>query len=139
MLCQCTRISSGAEQGYQGKNIVLLGDSAGGGMVPALVIQLQREGVALPAALGMFSPCADMRNRGDTTRIMIGINPLLGGFTNSTGVNDMEGLTAVYLANNASNLDNPLASPIEGNYTKLFPNSTLPPTLIQVGLRETLQ
>jgi acetyl esterase/lipase len=126
------------KQGYQGKNILLLGDSAGGGLVPAIAIQLQNEGVALPAALGMFSPFADMRNRGDSTRIMAGVDPLLLGFNNSTRGNDMDGLTAVYLANNASNLNNPLASPIEGNYTQLFPNSTLPPTLIQVGLRDTL-
>jgi acetyl esterase/lipase len=57
-----------------------------------------------------------------------------------TGHNDseLEGLAAVYLGNNASNINDPLASPVEGNYTQAFPNGSLPPTLIQVGLRETL-
>jgi acetyl esterase/lipase len=74
------------KQGYQGRNIVLLGDSAGGGMVPALAIQLQREGVALPAALGMFSPYADVRSRGDTMRTMIAVDPVLPGAADCTGM-----------------------------------------------------
>lgn len=62
------------KQGYQARNIVFLGDSAGGGLVPAMAIQLRREGVTLPAALGMFSPHADLRNLGDTQRTMIGVD-----------------------------------------------------------------
>ena len=86
MNCCCrTHAQDLLKQGYQGRNIVLLGDSAGGGMVPALAIQLQREGVALPAALGMFSPYADVRSRGDTMRTMIGIDPVLPGAADLTG------------------------------------------------------
>jgi hypothetical protein len=61
------------KQGYQGRNIVFLGDSGGGGLIPAMTIQLRREGVTLPAALGRFSPHAN--HRGDTQHTMIGIIP----------------------------------------------------------------
>jgi acetyl esterase/lipase len=128
------------KQGFQGRNIVLLGDSAGAGMVPAVAIQLQQEGVALPAALGMFSPYTDLLNRGDSARFLAAIDPLLPGAAapDFTGRNVLEGLAAVYLGNNASNINDPLASPVEGHYAQVFPNGSLPPTLIQVGLRETL-
>ena len=48
-------------------------------MVAAAAIQLQREGVALPAALGMFSPAADLdQAQGlDTPVTLIGVDPLL--------------------------------------------------------------
>jgi acetyl esterase/lipase len=107
------------KQGYQGRNIVLLGDSAGGGMVPAVAIQLQCEGITLPAALGMFSPYSDLRSLGDSARCMIAVDPgrdrLSLGTAASTG-GEMEGLAAVYLGNNASNLNDPLASPVEADY-----------------------
>lgn len=124
------------KEGYKPQNIVLLGDSAGGGMVPAVAIQLKREGVALPAALGMFSPWSDMRSRGDTARTLIGVDPLTTG-TNPED-NPLAGLAGIYLGNNASLLDNPLASPIEADYAAIFPNGSLPPSLIQAGMREAL-
>jgi acetyl esterase/lipase len=85
----------------------------------------------------MFSPYADLRSLGDSARFMIAVDPLILGTVASTG-GEMEGLAAVYLGNNASNLKDPLASPIEADYSKLFPNRSLPPSLIQVGVRETL-
>jgi acetyl esterase/lipase len=127
------------DEGYKAGNIVLLGDSAGGGMVPAVAIQLQREGEPLPAALGMFSPYVDLRSRGDTTRTLYAVDPLIAGSDEiSTDSSAGAGMAAAYTGGNASKLDDPLASPVLADYAALFPGGTLPPTLIQVGLREVL-
>lgn len=122
------------QEGYKPQNIVLLGDSAGGGMIAAVAIQLKRQGVALPAALGMFSPWTDMRNRGDSAKTLIAVDP----FVVCQGDNPMAELQGVYLGNDASLLDNPLASPVEADYVALFPGGSLPPALIQVGMRELM-
>jgi acetyl esterase/lipase len=90
----------------------------------------------------MFSPYADLRSRGDTSRTLIAVDLLLAGAAadDSTSRNEIaEGLlAAVYLGNNPKNIDDPLASPVEGDYMKTFSDGSLPPTMIQVGLRETL-
>jgi acetyl esterase/lipase len=127
------------KQGYKGHNIVLLGDSAGGGMVPPMALQLQREGAALPAALGMFSPASDLRLRGDTTRTLIAVDPIFpgAGETVTTG-KVFDFAAAAYAGSNPSALDDPLASPVVADYATIFPKGSLPPTMIQVGLRETL-
>ncbi len=103
-------------------------------MAVSVAIQLKREGVALPAALGVFSPWTDMRNRGDTAKTMIAIDT----FTVAQGDDPMAELQGVYLGNDASLLDDPLASPVEADYVALFPGGSLPPTLVQVGTRELL-
>jgi len=128
------------QEGYSPKNIVLLGDSAGGGLVPAMAAQLQREGVALPAALGMFSPFTDLRNaqRSDTVKTLIGVDPFIGVPDPGKPYSELESLGSVYVGNNATLLDDPLASPVLADYAALFPGGSLPPTLIQVGLRQVL-
>lgn len=128
------------DEGYKPGNIVLLGDSAGGGMVPAVAVQLQREGEPLPAALGMFSPYVDLRSRGDTTRTLNAVDPLIAGTDDSSsGVRALPvGMAEMYVGGNATLADDPLASPVLADYAALFPKGTLPPTFIQVGLREVL-
>ena len=127
------------QQGYNPKNIVLLGDSAGGGLVAATAVQLKREGVALPAALGMFSPWSDLSDRGDTRVTLYGVDPIVPGAdpTQPPGSQaNQQG--AAYVAGNVSLYQDPLVSPVLADYASLFPSGSLPPTLIQVGLRELL-
>jgi acetyl esterase/lipase len=127
------------KEGYKAHNIVLLGDSAGGGLVPAVAIQLQREGEPLPAALGMFSPYVDLRGKGDTTRTLNAVDPLIAGTNESSSGGDaLVGMAEMYVGGNATLAEDPLASPVLADYAALFPKGTLPPTLIQVGLREIL-
>jgi acetyl esterase/lipase len=123
------------KQGYKAKNLVLLGDSAGGGMVAAVAIQLRREGVALPAALGMFSPWADPDPSisFDTQYTLAGVDPILPPTTDQSS-----SLSLAYVGGNAAQFSDPLVSPRRADWAALFPSGTLPPTLIQVGLRETL-
>lgn len=123
-------ISCTALQGYQAKNIVLLGDSAGGGLVAAVTIQLQRESIPLPAALGMFSPYADPDPSipFDTKSTLIAIDPIFSpirpGFPT---------LGSQYVGGNSAEFQNPLVSPRRADWARLFPNGMLPPTLIQVS------
>jgi acetyl esterase/lipase len=130
------RYKSLLSEGYRPGNIVLLGDSAGGGLVAAMAVQLAREGVGLPAALGMFSPWADLERGGDTGVTMIGVDPLLA--TLAPPNQSTDAMPSQYVGGDTSKFADPLVSPLRADYVALFANGTLPPTLIQVGLRELL-
>jgi acetyl esterase/lipase len=120
--------------------MVRLGDSAGGGLVAAVAIQLQREGAALPAALGMFSPLADLGRQLDTAVTLAGVDPLLPGSLSDRHKPNAQGSEsfALVVDGNATQLNDPLVSPLRADYASLFAGGKLPPVLIQVGLRETL-
>lgn len=124
-------------EGYNPNNIVFLGDSAGGGLVAASAVQLQREGEALPAALGMFSPFSDAFALGDTAVTLHAVDPVIPGKPDPSQP-QLSNLIGAYIGGNASQLSDPLVSPVLADYAELFPNRALPPTLIQVGLREVL-
>lgn len=130
-------------QDYNPENIVVLGDSAGGGAVAAAAIQLQREKEPLPAALGMFLPWVDLATHGDTAVTLNAVDPVIPGrdpFDSQASGNN--GLAYAYLGGNDNKAalasSNPLVSPVIADWAALFADSILPPTLIQVGLRETL-
>jgi acetyl esterase/lipase len=116
-------------QDYPPTRVAVVGDSAGGGLAMALLLRLQKEGVALPGAVGLMSPWTDLLAVGDTTRIMVDIDPVLSG--NVTSV------TEAYVGGNTTQLKDPLVSPLYGNYSTAAVGD-LPPILIQVGLREVL-
>jgi len=48
------------QQGYHGKHITVMGDSAGGGLTLSLLLALRENGIALPAAYVLLSPWADL-------------------------------------------------------------------------------
>jgi epsilon-lactone hydrolase len=48
------------EEGLDPKMTVITGDSAGGGLTLALAMELRDRGIALPAALGLICPWADL-------------------------------------------------------------------------------
>ncbi len=53
-------------QGYGGNEIVLCGESAGGGLLYALALRLREEGLPLPAGLLAISPWTDLTASGDS-------------------------------------------------------------------------
>jgi acetyl esterase/lipase len=105
------------------QQIVVAGDSAGGGLSVAMLVSLRERGVALPAAAALFSPFVDLAATGDSAR------------TNSERcamfTPDSFGRAAQFYVGNG-NRRAPLASPL---YADL---QGLPPLLIHVGADETL-
>jgi monoterpene epsilon-lactone hydrolase len=109
--------------GYAPQNIVVAGESAGGGLALALMLSLRDAGVPLPEAAALFSPWTDLAATGDSIRIN----------TNRCAMFDGDGVAfsaRYYLGD--TDPRNPLASPL---YADL---AGLPPLLIHVGADEVL-
>ena len=112
-------------QGTPINRVALFGDSAGGNLVMRAVLKQRDEGAALPAAVLLFSPWADLSNSGDTALTLPEADPTLS--------------YAGLMANSARayagslNLKDPRVSPLYGDFSKGFP-----PTLIQDGTRTIL-
>ncbi len=99
------------------------GDSAGGGLTLALLLNLRDRGLPLPDAAIAFSPWTDLAITGETMKSNAERDPLLV----SDGI---ETIAAAYLG--ATDPRNPLASPLYGDY------AGLPPILFSVGDTEIL-
>ncbi|MCB9584646.1 MAG: alpha/beta hydrolase [Polyangiaceae bacterium] len=110
------------KQGFMGSQIVVGGDSAGGGLTLSLLLALRDAGDPLPAAAVVLSPWADLEATGGSMR--------------SNAPYDYVGratlLTYASRFVTAKDRKNPLAAPLYGDYRGL------PPILIQVGAVETL-
>ena len=111
------------KQGYLPENIIIAGDSAGGGLTVATLINLREKGVTLPAAGVCLSPWTDLCCEGDSQRTHEQLDP----FLSSQWLRDM---AEHYIQSNDPR--NPLISPLYGNL------KGLPPLLIQVGSDEVL-
>lgn len=111
------------DQGIDANNIVIAGDSAGGGLTLAAAVSIRDKNLPLPAALVCLSPWADLEMSSDT-------------MTNNAGVDPMLTRKAlVFWAKNYIDNDqatNPLISPVHANL------NDLPPLLIQAGENEVL-
>jgi len=109
--------------GYVAENIVIAGDSAGGGLTMATLLSLRDAGDPLPAAVCLLSPWLDLASTGESMTTRAKKDPWFQP-------EDMP-VVAAYYCNN-DELQNPLASPV---YADL---SGLPPLYIQVGQDEIL-
>ena len=109
--------------GIAPERLTVAGDSAGGGLVLALLVSLREAGDALPAAAVLFSPWTDLAGTGASIKANAKRDAMFPG-------EGMERMSEVYLQG-ASALD-PLASPV---YADLH---GLPPMLIHVGRYEIL-
>ncbi len=110
------------DQGVLPSNIVLGGDSAGGGLCLATLLALRDEGIPLPAAAVALSPWTDLALTGESyrTKLKASIDP--------------PGMSVVcskyYVGENDPRL--PLISPLYGDLRGL------PPVFICVGTNETM-
>jgi len=111
-------------QGVDAGDIVVGGDSAGGGLTLALVGEFSQAGEAPPACLWLISPWVDLTMSGATLATKSEVDPLIHK-------EYLEELAGAYLPAGVDRMD-PRVSPL---YADL---SGLPPTLIQVGSAETL-
>jgi acetyl esterase/lipase len=111
------------DNGYQSQNIAVGGDSAGGGLTVALLINARDTGLPLPAAGICLSPWVDLAQSGDSY---------------ATKATEDPSITKAYLDKYAdlylhgADAKSPLASPL---YADLH---GLPPLLLQVGTAEVL-
>lgn len=111
-------------KGFTPDQIVLGGDSAGGGLAMALCHKLKDENKALPCGIVAMSPWTDMTASGPSYKDNYEIDPLFG--------NTKESL--IYCTDYRRDEDptNPYLSPYFGDFTDF------PPMLIQVGTHEML-
>jgi epsilon-lactone hydrolase len=110
-------------QGIGPRQIVIGGDSAGGGLAVAAMLRLREHRLALPAAAVLLSPWLDLALTGSSLQDRAALDPL----------GSLEGLKqAARLYLDDVDPKNPLASPL---YADL---SGMPPLLIQVGDHELL-
>lgn len=111
------------ESGVSPREVVLAGDSAGGGLAVAALIAARDRGLPQPAAAAVFSPWADITLSGGSMRAKKGVDPL---FTPDT----MRWYASRYIPDGDRSV--PLASPVFASLTGL------PPLLIQAGSHEVL-
>lgn len=110
------------EDGY--KNIIIAGDSAGGGLALITTSVLRDEGYKqLPTAMVLISPWTDLTSSGDSVVRKKERDPLID-----------PRLLQVFAKKYSPDEDfkNPLISPLYGKF------ENLPPTLVQVGTEEVL-
>ena len=108
---------------YAPEHIVLVGDSAGGGLVVALQYYLKEHNIPLPVASVLISPYLDLKQNGKSIQTNARNDRFLDEF-------EMRRWARLYAPE--QDLDNPLISPLYGNPTGL------PPMLIQASESEVL-
>jgi acetyl esterase/lipase len=111
------------EQGLAPQHIAVAGESAGGGLVIAMLVSLREMGLPLPACTWCSSPWVDLEMSGGTMATKAAVDPLIQRPY-------LEQLAAAYL--HGADPRGPMVSPIHADLRGL------PPMLIQVGSAETL-
>lgn len=109
--------------GYEADQIVMAGDSAGGGLIIAMMLAVRDAGLPLPAAGVCLSPWTDLTGTAESLTTNAAVDP-------TVSKESLDFFAGQYLA--GENPEHPLASPIHCDL------DGLPPLLIQVGSVETL-
>ena len=110
--------------GWHGRQIIVAGDSAGGGLALALCLYLKDHSRSLPGGLVLMSPWTDMPASGPSYLDNYERDPLFGNTTDSLIYNrDYAGW---------NDLKDPYLSPVFGDFWGF------PPMLIQAGSQEML-
>ena len=112
------------EQGWQEKEIVLAGDSAGGGLAMCLCMYLKKQNRPLPGGIIAMSPWTDLTASGESYVENYERDPLFGNTRDSLIYNKD------YVQR--EDVTNPFISPLFGSF------KGFPPMLIQVGSYEML-
>ncbi len=123
-------------KGYKARDILVVGDSAGGNLTLALTLKLRDQGRELPGALICMSPWTDMIGSGKSHTEKAGIDPIFGN--NPEYMPPKGGVmpeVKPFILSYVGNADprNPYLSPAFADYRKF------PSMLIQVGTDEILE
>jgi monoterpene epsilon-lactone hydrolase len=110
-------------EGIKSKQIIIAGESAGGGLTIATLLKLRDDQIELPAAGVCLSPFLDLTVSGESIKTKAEMDPL------TTEV-ELKSFAKLYLRD--EDFRNPLASPLFADL------KNIPPLYIQVGTRETL-
>ncbi len=110
---------------HQPAELGVFGTSAGGGLAAAMLHRLRAAGSPMPAVLGLGTPWADLTKTGDTLNTLEDIDQVLIHYD---GV--LAGAARLYAA--GRNLDDPLLSPVNGDF------AGFPPTILIAGTRDML-
>jgi acetyl esterase/lipase len=110
-------------RGIAAGDIIVAGDSAGGGLTVATLLSLKEQGIGLPAAAVLISPWVDLAATGDSIISKADIDPMV----KKEGLMEM---AEAYMG--GTDPRTPLASPLYADM------DGLPPMLIQVGTAEIL-
>jgi epsilon-lactone hydrolase len=110
-------------EGVSPANVVMVGDSAGGGLCLATLIALRDEGVPLPAAAVALSPWTDLKCTGESLTTKAAVDAL-------TWAGSWTVFSKYYVGDHDPSL--PWISPLYGDL------QGLPPILIYVGGNEVL-
>ena len=105
------------------RRLIVIGESAGGGLALGLLLKLRDERTPLPAACVVMSPWTDLALTGASLKTNAVSDPMLNA-------DDLPRFAADYLA--GADPRDPYASPLYGD------PAGLPPTLIHVGSDEIL-
>lgn len=112
------------QQGYEGRQIILAGDSAGGGLSMALTMYLRDHNYPMPAGVIAMSPWTDLTSQGESYQTNYEKDPLFGKTRDSLIYNrDYVGMEDAAC---------PYISPLYGEFYHF------PPMLLQVGSYEML-
>ena len=111
------------DEGIEARNIIIAGDSAGGGLAACLLIALKHEGLPQPVAALLLSPWTDLTHSGDSHQTRAAADPLVK-------TDDLDALAASYLQ--GGDLKSDTASPMFADL------SGIAPLYIQVGDAEIL-
>jgi len=109
--------------GYAGSDIVVAGDSAGGGLTLSLLLRLREEGLPMPAGAALLSPWTDLALTGMTMLTNARTDPMLRLDSAALAVRH-------YLQQTSPT--HPIASPLHASLDQL------PPLFVQVGENEIL-
>ena len=111
------------DQGYKPENIVIAGDSAGGGLTLATLHNIKAKGYSMPACAVCLSPWTDLAGTGESMETKAKEDPLLLP-------DEIIRWGAMYVGEHE--VTHPLISPLYGDL------DGFPPLLIQVGTAEII-
>ena len=112
------------QQGIASSRIVIAGDSAGGGLALALALALRDDGVAMPAAIVMFSPWTDLAATGPSIEENTERCAMFAAIT-------IRRASLIYLGE--SDPRHPYVSPLYGDF------HGMPPMLVHASADEVLR
>jgi acetyl esterase/lipase len=112
-------------EGHRLEDLIIYGDSSGGGLAAAVILKMRDQGLSLPAAAVLVSPWLDLTPAGDTEFTLRNAEP--------NYLYERHSVKAAGAYAEPKDQKHPYASPVYGDFSKGFP-----PTLIQGGTKEIL-